>query len=237
MDGSIMPNEISIVSLVAHATVPVQIILLLLLAASVFSWYLMFLKRGELRAAKGRLGAFEQRFWSGIELGDLYRELRVRGNTEGIEGVFGAGFQEFLRLRQQESVDQETVTDAARRAMDAAQAREMQRLEDRLTWLATIGSASPYVGLFGTVWGIMNAFMSLSGVQQATLAMVAPGIAEALIATAFGLFAAIPAVVAYNRFSSAIDHLEGRYDSFRDEFTNILQRSAAGPRAERRAQQ
>ncbi len=232
-----MPNEISIVSLVAHATLPVQIILLMLLAASVFSWYLMLLKRGELRAARGRLGAFEQRFWSGIDLGDLYRQLRVRGLAEGIESVFSAGFQEFLRLRQQGGVDQETITESARRAMDAAQAREMARLEDRLTWLATIGSTSPYVGLFGTVWGIMNAFMSLSGVQQATLALVAPGIAEALIATAVGLFAAIPAVVGYNRFSAEIDRLEGRYDGFRDEFTNILQRSATGPRPERRAQQ
>lgn len=231
-----MTTDFSIYHMIASASIVVQIVLAILLVASIVSWTAIFRKTGVLRRAEAAAREFESQFWSGGDLSELYRRLEVKKEGGMFASVFRVGFREFARLVRAGGSGASALG-SARRAMAATRARELDQLETHMNFLATVGSTAPYVGLFGTVWGIMNAFMSLSGVQQATLAMVAPGIAEALIATAFGLFAAIPAVVAYNRFSSEIDRLEGRYDSFRDEFTNILQRSAAGPRVERRAQQ
>lgn len=222
-----MGSDLSILSLLAGASLIVKGVMLLLVAASLYSWYLIFFKRSQLAAARRRTRTFEERFWSGVELGELYRQVSQARLREGLEGLFVAGFGEFLRLRQQNGVDHEDILESSHRAMRASQLRELDRLEEGLATLATIGSTSPYIGLFGTVWGIMNSFQSLAGVQQATLAMVAPGIAEALIATAMGLFAAIPAVVAFNRFSADILRLDSNLDGFREEFVNILQRSAA----------
>jgi len=224
-----MASEISIPGLVAGASWPVQAVLLLLLAASVYSWYLIFAKLAELRATAGAARRFEQRFWSGVELSELYRQISERRSVTGPQCLFVAGFSEFLRLRERYDLGGEVLAESSSRAMRAAQAREIERLEARLPWLATIGSTSPYVGLLGTVWGIMNAFLAPSGARQATLAMVAPGIAEALIATAMGLFAAIPAVVAYNRFAADIEHIDSRLERFREELVNILARSGPAP--------
>ncbi|MCE0759752.1 protein TolQ [Marinobacter sp. G11] len=198
--------------------------MLLLVAASVMSWALIFQRLQVFRKAKRAQLAFEERFWSGMDLGQLYKEVSSDPTPySGMEAVFRSGFKEFSRLRQQ-SRDADAVMEGAQRAMRVAFSREQERLETHLPFLATVGSTSPYVGLFGTVWGIMNSFRGLAQVQQATLATVAPGISEALIATAMGLFAAIPAVIAYNRFAAMSDALLKNYETFAEEFSSILHR-------------
>lgn len=223
-------NNDSLLSLIANASIPVQLVMLILVVASVFSWALMYVKRGYIRQSQAEAKNFEGRFWSGINLSDLFAQLSVRQEKRfGLEAVFENGFREFARSRKAELNNSEVVR-SAHRAMKVSMSREIEMLETNLPYLATVGSVSPYVGLFGTVWGIMESFRALAGVQQATLAMVAPGISEALIATAMGLFAAIPAVVAYNRFTSDIDAMIVRYENFLEEFTGILQRQAHSPR-------
>lgn len=223
-------NDHSLLSLIINASLPVQLVMLLLLGASVFSWALMYVKRGYIRQSRDEARNFEGRFWSGLNLSDLFSQLSQRDERRfGLEAIFENGFREFARARKAELSNSESVR-AAHRAMKVAMAREIEMMESNLTFLATVGSVSPYVGLFGTVWGIMESFRALSGVQQATLAMVAPGISEALIATAMGLLAAIPAVVAYNKFSSEIEIMIVRYENFLEEFTGILQRQSNSPR-------
>jgi|TARA_R100000789_G_scaffold94973_1_gene95175 biopolymer transport protein TolQ len=216
--------ELSVWHLIANAGVLVQLVMLLLVAASVMSWALIFQRLQVFRKAKRAQLAFEERFWSGMDLGQLYKEVSSDPTPySGMEAVFRSGFKEFSRLRQQ-SRDADAVMEGAQRAMRVAFSREQERLETHLPFLATVGSTSPYVGLFGTVWGIMNSFRGLAQVQQATLATVAPGISEALIATAMGLFAAIPAVIAYNRFAAMSDALLKNYETFAEEFSSILHR-------------
>ncbi|GJM07802.1 MAG: protein TolQ [Lysobacteraceae bacterium] len=222
-----MNNDLSLLDLIIGASVPVQLVMLLLLGASVASWVIIFRKRQVLSRARKMADAFEERFWSGVDLAALFGEISKReGEIGALENVFEAGFREFARLRQRRNIDSNTMLDGAQRAMRVALNREMDRLENHLSFLATVGSTSPYVGLFGTVWGIMLSFHALASVSQATIAMVAPGISEALIATAMGLFAAIPAVIAYNKFSNEVERLEGRYQTFQEEFATILQRQA-----------
>ncbi|AMQ90834.1 MULTISPECIES: protein TolQ [Marinobacter] len=219
-----MEAELSVWYLIANAGVLVQLVMLLLVLASVVSWALIFQRIQVFRKAKQAQLAFEERFWSGMDLGQLYKEVNADPTPfSGMESVFRAGFKEFSRLRQQ-SRDADAVMEGTQRAMRVAFSREQERLETHLPFLATVGSTSPYVGLFGTVWGIMNSFRGLAQVQQATLATVAPGISEALIATAMGLFAAIPAVIAYNRFSAMSDALLKNYETFAEEFSSILHR-------------
>ena len=219
-------HDMSVISLITGASVLVQVVMLLLVLASIFSWYYIFLKVFTFRRANDLADRFEKEFWSGADLNDLYqRSASARGSAGSQERIFEAGFREFTKLRKP-GADIRTVMDGTRRAMRATYQREMERLESYLSFLASVGSVSPYVGLFGTVWGIMNSFRSLANVSQATLGAVAPGIAEALIATAMGLFAAIPATVAYNRFAGDINKLATRFDSFMEEFQNILQRAA-----------
>lgn len=219
-----MESEVSVWYLIANAGVLVQLVMLLLALASIISWALIFQRLKVFRQARKAQLAFEERFWSGMDLGQLYREVNSDPTPfSGMEALFRAGFKEFSRLRQQ-SRDADAVMEGTQRAMRVAFSREQERLEMHLPFLATVGSTSPYVGLFGTVWGIMNSFRGLAQVQQATLATVAPGISEALIATAMGLFAAIPAVIAYNRFSSISDALLKNYETFADEFSSILHR-------------
>jgi biopolymer transport protein TolQ len=222
-----MGGDLSIVRLVLQASYVVQFVLLLLGAASLVSWTIIFRKRMMVRRAQQDADRFENSFWSGGDLVPLYRQIESRGGATGMESIFESGFREFARLRQQGGVATDMLLEGARRGMRVAQIKEIDRLEHSLATLATVGSTSPYVGLFGTVWGIMSAFSSLGNVQQATLAAVAPGIAEALVATAIGLFAAIPAVVAYNRYADQVSRLELRYDAFMEEFSTILQRHAA----------
>lgn len=218
-------DHMSMWSLVSNASVLVQCVMLILVTASVISWIIIFQRTAFLAKARRSLNEFEDRFWSGIDLGKLYRQTSNEPNpASGAEHIFRAGFKEYTRLRQQHGVDAGAVMDGVARAMRVAISREEEKLEQKLPFLATVGSTSPYVGLFGTVWGIMNSFRGLAQVQQATLATVAPGIAEALIATAIGLFAAIPAVVAYNRFSARGENLIARYYTFADEFQAILHR-------------
>ncbi len=220
-----MTTDMSLVSLVMNASLPVQIVLLLLLAASFASWTIIFTKRSLIRRTKSASDDFEASFWSGGDLNTLYRSAsRQKGGSTGMASIFESGFREFNRISQQRVAESDKLIEECRRAMRVAQMREVDRLEQSLATLATIGSTSPYVGLFGTVWGIMNSFRQLGNVQSATLAMVAPGIAEALVATAMGLFAAIPAVIAYNRYADQVVRLEIRYDGFMEEFTSILQR-------------
>jgi biopolymer transport protein TolQ len=217
----------SFMGLVLQASVIVQTVMLLLLLASVASWAIILRKRTMLKDAVASSDEFESSFWSGGDLTGIYREITGRDETpSSMAGIFEAGFREFKRLTLQPGIGPDRVLEGARRAMRVAQLRETDRLEEHLATLATIGSTSPYVGLFGTVWGIMNSFRGLGNVQAATLAMVAPGIAEALIATAMGLFAAIPAVIAYNRYADQVGRLEVRYDTFAEEFQTILQRHA-----------
>ena len=220
-------GELSILRLVIQAGPVVKVVMGLLLLASLRSWAIIFEKRMLVRRARRDADAFENNFWSGGDLSTLFRAIEARKRATGMESIFEAGFREFARLRQQDDAGSELLLEGARRAMRVAQLKEIDRLEHSLATLATVGSTSPYVGLFGTVWGIMSAFTSLSSVQQATLAAVAPGIAEALVATAFGLFAAIPAVIAYNRYADQIGRLEMRYDGFMEEFSTILQRHAS----------
>jgi len=231
MDIAAGGQPLSIVRIILDASVVVQIVIALLLLASLSSWSIIFRKRMLVRRAQTESAEFESSFWSGGDLATLYRKIEGAGGATGMASIFEMGFREFARLRQQEGVNSDQRLEGSRRAMKVAQLKEIDRLEESLATLATVGSTSPYVGLFGTVWGIMNAFVSLGGVQQATLAMVAPGIAEALVATAFGLFAAIPAVIAYNRFADQVGRLELRYDAFMEEFSTILQRHAGRPAA------
>jgi biopolymer transport protein TolQ len=218
-------HDMSVLALLANASLLVQIVMAMLLLASLFSWYYIFLKLFILRRAERRADAFEKEFWSGGDLNELFqRAVNSREAAGSLERIFEAGFREFSKLRTQPGLDVAVVMDGTRRAMRATYQRELDRLESYLAFLASVGSVSPYVGLFGTVWGIMNSFRGLANVAQATLGHVAPGIAEALIATAMGLFAAIPAVVAYNRFAGDVNRLATRFESFMEEFSNILQR-------------
>jgi biopolymer transport protein TolQ len=222
-----MSADLSFFSLITGASPVVQLVMLLLLVVSLLSWTMIFRKRSTLAGAQAAADEFEDRFWSGGDLSALYHQVAQAGDTlQGMPGIFVAGFKEFTRLRRKSGVDPMSVIEGAQRSMRVALSREIDDLEVHLSFLATVGSTSPYVGLFGTVWGIMNAFRGLSNVHQATLAMVAPGIAEALIATAMGLFAAIPAVIAYNRYSNEVERLENRYDNFLEEFSSILHRQA-----------
>lgn len=226
-----MTTDFSIYQMVAHASIVVQIVLAILLLASIVSWTAIFRKTGALRRAEDAARKFEAEFWSGGDLAELYRKLEVKKEAGAFATVFRVGFKEFARLMRAGRTGA-TALDSARRAMTASRAREIDELESNMNFLATVGSTAPYVGLFGTVWGIMAAFQGLGNAQQATLSMVAPGISEALIATAMGLFAAIPATIAYNRFAHQVDRLEGRIETFTDEFTNILQhhQSETGPK-------
>jgi biopolymer transport protein TolQ len=221
-----MTGQLSIIRLVVEASIPVQIVVALLLLASLTSWAIIFRKRLLLSRAMREADQFENNFWSGGDLAQLYRAIESHGGTTGMASIFEFGFREFARQRQQGSISSDALLEGARRAMRVARLKEIDRLEHSLATLATVGSTSPYVGLFGTVWGIMTAFSSLGDVQQATLASVAPGISEALVTTAIGLFAAIPAVVAYNRFADQVGRLEVRSDAFMEEFSTILQRHA-----------
>ncbi|MDJ0832213.1 MAG: protein TolQ [Gammaproteobacteria bacterium] len=219
-------NEMSFVHLVANASLPVQLVMLILLLASVVSWAIIYIKWGFLKQNRQEAKTFEGRFWSGINLSDLFSQMSTRQDKRfGMEAIFENGFREFARARKAELATADVIN-ASNRSMRVSMSREVDQLETHLSFLATVGSVSPYIGLFGTVWGIMDSFRALAGVQQATLAMVAPGISEALIATAMGLLAAIPAVIAYNNFANEIDHLVSRYENFVEEFTGILQRQA-----------
>lgn len=218
-------EQMSMWYLISSASVLVQLVMLSLVLASIISWVMIFQRSAAIRASRRAADEFEDRFWSGVDLSKLYREVTSTPDPDsGLEQVFRAGFKEFSRMRQQPGVNPGAVMDAVQRAMRVAVSREEERLEQHLPFLATVGSTSPYVGLFGTVWGIMNSFRGLASAQQATLATVAPGIAEALIATAMGLFAAIPAVIAYNRFAARSETLLSRYETFADEFSSILHR-------------
>lgn len=222
-----MSDELSVLDLILHASALVQFVLVLLLGASVLSWAIILRKWRGLRALQEAVDFFERRFWSGVELEQLYRSLESGTHLPGsVEEVFVSGYREFQHLYAPSGVSVPVALDSAQRGMRAGLNRAVDALEQDIGVLATIGSTSPYVGLFGTVWGIMNAFQGLSSAQQATLAMVAPGIAEALIATALGLFAAIPAVIAYNRYAQRIDRFTSRYEAFIEEFMGVLQRQA-----------
>ncbi len=222
-----MSNDLHVWELIRDASLVVQAVMALLLAASLASWMIIFRKRALLAKATRDADKFEERFWSGTDLTSLYNQLsRDQGGSHGMERLFLAGFAEFNRLREQGRVSPERLVQGAERAMHVALTRETDHLEHRLSFLATVGSTSPYIGLFGTVWGIMTSFQALANVNQATIAMVAPGISEALIATAMGLFAAIPAVIAYNRYSNQVERLELRLDNFKEEFSSILNRQA-----------
>lgn len=217
-------QDLSILYLISQASLLVQLVMLLLVVLSVVSWYWIFRKWFQIRAAYSDTGTFEREFWSGGDLNTLYQSAASsREDAGSIERIFESGYREFTKLRAK-SHDHAAIIDGSRRAMRATQQREMDDLEAHLAFLATVGSVAPYIGLFGTVWGIMNAFRGLANVTTASLASVAPGIAEALVATAIGLFAAIPAVVAYNRFTHDIDRIGIRFESFMEEFSNILQR-------------
>ncbi len=220
-----MNNDLSIFYLISQASLVVQLVMLILIFASLISWTFIISKRKELKRAVRITEEFESQFWSGGDLSRLYTQLTAtETQAEGLEKIFIAGYKEFSRMHKIKGIQASEKVANAQRAMRIELAREMDKFDESLPFLATVGSTSPYVGLFGTVWGIMNSFRSLSMAKQATLAQVAPGIAEALIATAFGLFAAIPAVVAYNSFATRIDRLTGRYELFIDEFVVLLNR-------------
>ena len=222
-----MHAEISFIGLFLQASLLVKLVMLLLMAMSILSWAMIINRRKILTSARRESDSFEDKFWSGSDLSRLYHESNARrDNLAGMEQIFYAGFKEFVRLQKQ-GRSQESMLEGTYRTMRVALSREIDRLEANLSMLATIGSISPYIGLFGTVWGIMNAFIALAEVQQATLSMVAPGIAEALIATALGLFAAIPAVIAFNRFSYQVERQENHLANFMDEFSTILNRQVA----------
>ena len=222
-----MSADLSLVALVVHASLPVQFVMAILALASFVSWTMIFRKHFVLGRAMRAADTFEDQFWSGIDLVEVFNRIDIRrAGANGMERIFHAGFKEFARLRGQKTVEARDILTGTERAMRIALGREVDYLELNLSFLATVGSTSPYIGLFGTVWGIMNSFRALGNVQQATISMVAPGIAEALIATAMGLFAAIPAVIAYNRFAHDVERLHNRYDAFVDEFSTILQRQA-----------
>lgn len=223
-----MSTDLSLMGLFLNASILVKLVMLMLFAGSVISWALIFQRWQIFKYSQKKADDFENTFWSGVDLNKLYQGLASeRKQSSGSENIFLAGFKEFMRLRKQALVP-DAIMEGVQRSMRVAMGREVERLELHLTFLATVASVSPYVGLFGTVWGIMNSFRSLGAVQQATLSMVAPGISEALIATAMGLFAAIPAVVAYNRYSHWLQSLTNQYANFLEEFTSILHRQAHG---------
>ncbi|HEV8519683.1 MAG TPA: protein TolQ [Burkholderiales bacterium] len=220
-------HDMSVLSLITNASLLVQLVMAGLLLASVVSWYYIFVKIFIYKRAMRQADKFERDFWGGGELNELFqRAVNARDSSGSLERIFESGFREFTKLRKQSGQSIGAVMDGTRRAMRATYQREMESLESHLSFLASVGSVSPYVGLFGTVWGVMNSFRGLATTAQATLAAVAPGISEALIATAMGLFAAIPAVVAYNRFAGDVNQLATRFDSFMEEFSNILQRQS-----------
>ena len=222
-----MSADMSILSLFLEASIVVQLVMISLLLLSVISWAMIIERSRTLKFATAEGNKFEERFWSGIDLSKLYNDLTSRQTQpNGMELLFLAGYREFARLRKQVGTSAQAVMDGTHRAMRVAYSREIDKAEVHLSFLATVGSTTPYVGLFGTVWGIMNSFIALGGEKNATLAMVAPGIAEALIATAMGLFAAIPAVIAYNRFSHKVQKIETQYENFIEEFSGILHRKA-----------
>ena len=226
----LVSHDLTVISMILNASIIVKAVMGILVFASMLSWTYIFMKLFAIRRARRQAEEFEREFWGGADLVGLYqRAASGRYPASGMERIFEAGFKEFLKLKGRPGSDLTSLLEGTRRAMKATYQREMDALESHLNFLATVGSVSPYIGLFGTVWGIMNAFRGLSNVAQATLAQVAPGIAEALVATAMGLFAAIPAVIAYNRFSHDIDRLAGRYESFIEELSNILQRQAHQP--------
>jgi biopolymer transport protein TolQ len=219
--------NLSLIQLVLDASLLVQMVMLLLLLISIYSWSLILRKGRYLKKARRAADDFEDRFWKGKDLNALYsRVCSTNDEPTGMEGIFTSGYMEFVRLRKQPNMNPSALLEGSQRAMRVVLHREVDEMDADLTALATVGSVSPYIGLFGTVWGIMNSFHALGGMQQVTLAMVAPGISEALIATAMGLFAAIPAVMAYNHYVEDIERLTTRYDTFLDEFTGILQRQA-----------
>ncbi len=224
-----MNQDLSIIALIAQASLVVQLVMATLMIVSLASWSVIFSKFFTLGRIRKANEAFEQDFWSGRNLNELYQAASKRENGAPLERIFAAGMREFLKLRERRVVEPSALLDGARRAMRASYQREVDELESNLSFLASVGSVSPYVGLFGTVWGIMHAFVGLSNLQQVTLATVAPGIAEALVATAIGLFAAIPAVIAYNRFARQIDRSAITLETFIEEFSNILQRNAGAP--------
>lgn len=220
-----MNYDSSLLQYFIHASLVVKCVMLILATASVFSWTYILQRNFYLKGVNRSAQHFEKNFWSGEDLSKLYVDgSRRKQDLEGVEAIFHAGFKEFLAFKKQPGAELEPIMDNTRRAMRVAQMREQEKLETNLSFLAIVGSTSPYVGLFGTVWGIMQAFRALANVQQATISMVAPGIAEALIATALGLFAAIPAVIAYNRYITDIGRLLVRFDAFQEELTNILTR-------------
>ena len=222
-----MNSELNVFALILGASIPVKLVLGILIGFSIASWFIIFRKKQLLDRANAGADEFEERFWSGADLAGLFKELTNAGERiVGSAAIFEAGFREFARLRQRRGVDSRALLEGAQRAMRVASTREVDRLEQSLEFLANVGSISPYVGLFGTVWGIMIAFQGLANVKEATIAMVAPGISEALIATAMGLFAAIPAVWAYNRFSTKLERISVRYETFVEEFSSILARQA-----------
>ena len=219
--------DLSFIHLITGASLPVQAVMLLLVLLSLWSWWLIFYKGATLKRAANQNAAFDDTFWQGSDLNQLYQRVSEGREKQGPQAeVFAAGFREFIKQKRQVSMSKEAVVDGTRRALKAAMQREIDTLEHQLPGLATVASVSPYIGLLGTVWGIMNSFRGLASVGQATLAQVAPGIAEALIATAIGLFAAIPAVVAYNRFQAQLDRIQTQLETFMEEFLNILQRQA-----------
>ncbi|MET3929123.1 protein TolQ [Lysobacter soli] len=223
--GAAGDNSLNLLTLVLHASIPVQLVMLLLLFGSIASWVIIFRKKRVLDRAAREADQFEERFWSGAELSKLYAGSTERNrDISGLEAIFEAGFREFSRLRQRRGADSRMQLEGAQRAMRATGSREIDGLEHNLEFLANVGSISPYVGLFGTVWGIMISFQGLANMKEATIATVAPGISEALVATAMGLFAAIPAVWAYNRFATKVERIAVRYDAFSEEFSSILQR-------------
>ena len=224
-----MNQDLSIVALILHASFAVQLVIAGLLLMSLASWSVIFGKFFALSKVKAGNEAFEAEFWSGKNLNDLFNSVNGRLGGAPLERIFAAGMREFLKLRERRVAEPSALLDGARRAMRASFQRELDAMESHLSFLASVGSVSPYVGLFGTIWGIMHAFVGLSNLQQVTLATVAPGIAEALVATAIGLFAAIPAVLAYNRFARQIDRSAITLETFIEEFSNILQRNAGAP--------
>jgi len=227
-----MNQDLSIFHLVVNASVVVQLVMALLMVISVASWAAIFRKLFSLGQVKSLNDTFEREFWSGTSLNDLFSAAAKNARDSGpMERIFASGMREFQKLRERHITDANTLMDGARRAMRASFQREMDVIETHLSFLASVGSVSPYVGLFGTVWGIMHAFNGLASVQQVTLATVAPGIAEALVTTAIGLFAAIPAVVAYNRFARDIDRIAIKLETFIEEFSNILQRNVGAQSA------
>ncbi|HUA80525.1 MAG TPA: protein TolQ [Dyella sp.] len=219
-----MNGGLNVFEIVASASLPVQLVMLMLLVLSFLSWVIIIRKYSQLKAAMANAETFEERFWSGADLAQLFREVSNGGDTGGMENIFESGFREFVRQRQRRGSDMPTVIEGSERAMRVAGTKEIGLLERNLEFLANVGSISPYVGLFGTVWGIMGAFQGLGEMKDVTIAVVAPHISEALIATAMGLFAAIPAVWAYNRYANKVERVASRYEVFQEEFSSVLQR-------------